>query len=79
MDISQEMQRRDQTKKQPYHSSQLQPEKFDYLADYYHVNNKEKPLCNQNRQLIYLCSKEDFKALPPSMKCKRCQWLIGYI
>lgn len=70
MDISQKAIR--------HHSPQLQPE-MDYLADYYHVNNQEIPLCSQSRQFVYLCSKEVFEALPPSMKCTRCQWLIGQI
>ena len=77
MDISEKFVRRAHPKKQSEQSPQLKPEKIDYLADQYHVNNHEKPLCNQDKQLMYLCSKEDFDALPASMKCIRCQWLIG--
>jgi hypothetical protein len=78
MNISQKIVRRAQRKKQPYHSSQLQPEKYDYLVDYYHVNNQERALCGQNGQLTCLCSREDFKVLPSFKKCMQCQWLLGH-
>ena len=77
MNILQKMVRSAQPQKQSYRSPQIQQEKYDYLVECYHVNNQEKALCNQRRQFIYLCSREDFKVLPPDKKCMRCQWLLG--
>lgn len=81
MNILHKIVRLTKRKKQPSHSplrNQLQPEQYDYLVDRYHVNNQEKPLCNQRGQFVYLCSREDFEALPSGKKCMRCQTLLGH-